>query len=163
MITPAEIAEAQAAVDLAVPEVRNAIADLEVPWSVCKTGLEVVEPPPGEPYQPYRVVLERFGGMEHTVIAVPSATSRFEAIRIAGAHCREEHAAYQRAVSDILRKHGVTELLARLKQLKEQEKPIARLMPRESRPEPAPKRVLNPLAPDAETLAERDLARTNKW
>jgi hypothetical protein len=160
--TQREIDEAQTAIDKAAAAIQAEIAELEAPWTVCRTGLEVIEPPPGDPFTPWRVVLERHGGMEHTVVAVPGATTGSEAISRANAHCRAEHQAYQRAVTDILKSHGVWEIFNKLKRLKEQAKDVLVVLGRLT-PEPESPRVINPEAPDEQELARRRLAATNKW
>jgi hypothetical protein len=109
MIDTNEIAEEQAAIDEAAPAVQAEIAKLDVPWSVTRTGLGVVEPAAGDPFTPFYVSLERHGGLESAVVAVTSAISRSQAIRLADAHCRAELAAYQKEVTAILKRHGVYE------------------------------------------------------
>jgi hypothetical protein len=49
-------ADAQAIVGKAAPFVRAAIAKLDPPWSVCRSGLEII---PGNLFTPYFVCLER--------------------------------------------------------------------------------------------------------
>ena len=45
MIDQKELAEVQAAIDKAAPAVQAEIAELDVPWSVTRTGHEVALPP----------------------------------------------------------------------------------------------------------------------
>jgi len=47
--------DAQKAVDPAAPAVRAAIAELEAPWVLYRSGLEVIRFPEGDPFTPYRV------------------------------------------------------------------------------------------------------------
>jgi hypothetical protein len=162
MIDQKELAEVQAAVDKAAPAVQAEIAELDVPWSVTRTGHEVAEPAAGDPFTPFYVSLERHCGLEHTVVAVPGVTRRSEAIRLADAHWRAELAAYQKEVTAILRRHGVWELFNKLNRLKAEAKDVVVVLGRAPTPPEGP-RVLNPEAPDAATLAERRLARTNKF
>jgi hypothetical protein len=90
----------------AAPFVRAAIAKLDPPWSVCRSGLEII---PGNLFTPYFVCLERLNGLEQKVIAVPQATTESEARTMAEAQCRAERAAYQEAgnklVEQVLREH----------------------------------------------------------
>jgi len=53
MIDKKELAEVQAAFDKAAPAVQAEIAQLDVPWSVTRTGLEVAEPAAGDPFTPF--------------------------------------------------------------------------------------------------------------
>jgi hypothetical protein len=86
------------------------------------------------------VSLERHGGLEHTVVAVPGVTRRSEAIRLADAHCRAELAGYQKEVTAILRSHGVLELFNKLNRLKA-EKDVVVVLGRPT-PEPEGPRIL---------------------
>ena len=101
--------EAQAAVDRAAPAVRAAIAELEAPWELHRSGLEVIRPPEGDPFTPYRVCLERFDGNERKVVAYPKARSEGEAIRLAEAQCQAERAIYReegrKLVEKVLKEH----------------------------------------------------------
>jgi hypothetical protein len=65
------------------------------------------------------------------------------------------------AVADILRHHGVSELFDKLTKLRANKDTLI-VLGRAPTPPEGP-RVLNPEAPDAATLAERPLARTNKF
>jgi len=127
-----------------------------------RTGHEVAEPAAGDPFTPFYVSLERHCGLGHTVVAVPGVTRRSEAIRLADAPCRAEFAAYQKEVTAILRRYGVWELFNKLNRLKAEAKDVVVVLGRAPTPPEGP-RVLNPEAPDAATLAERRLARTNKF
>jgi len=204
--------EAQAAVDRAAPAVRAAIAELEAPWELHRSGLEVIRPPEGDPFTPYRVCLERFDGNERKVVAYPEARSEAEAIRLAEAQCQAERAIYReegrKLVEKVLKEHCAWNAHNLLRELKAAEQrareearianlqPVATVLGRvQSAPPPPPnwsdegkraatvvprsgdfvrvlppqpakkqaQRVLNPDAPDAETLAERQRARTNKF
>src|SRR6478672_4416110 len=137
MIDKKELAEVQAAIDKAAPAVQAEIAQLDVPWSVTRTGHEVAEPAAGDPFTPFYVSLERHCGLGHTVVAVPGVTRRSEAIRLADAPCRAEFAAYQKEVTAILRRYGVWELFNKLNRLKAEAKDVvADTTRRSARPKP---------------------------
>ena len=87
-----EMEEAKAAIDRAAPAVQAEIAELEAPWSVTRTGLGVAQPAAGDPFTPFYVSLERHGGLETAVVAVPGVTCRSEAIRLADAHANLQSA-----------------------------------------------------------------------
>src|SRR6476661_6830880 len=55
--------EAQAAVDRAAPAVRAAIAELEAPWELHRSGLEMIRPPEGDPFTPYVYALSGLTAM----------------------------------------------------------------------------------------------------
>jgi hypothetical protein len=55
------------AVGRAAPYVRAAMAKLDPPWSVCKSGLEIISPPAGNLFTPYFVCLERLNGLYRVV------------------------------------------------------------------------------------------------
>ena len=55
--------EAEQAVARAAPHVRAAIAQLDPPWSVCTSGLEIIRPQAGDLFTPYFVCLERLNGL----------------------------------------------------------------------------------------------------
>ena len=113
---------AQAIVDKVAPLVRAAIAQLDPPWFVCTSGLEIISPQPGDPFTPYFVCLERLNGLEQKVIAVPQAGSESEARTLAEAQCRAERAGYREAgnklVEQVLREHGAWEAHKYLRNLR---------------------------------------------
>jgi hypothetical protein len=71
--------EAEQAVARAAPAVRAAIAQLDPPWSVCTSGLEIIPPQAGDLFTPYFVCLERLNGLEHKVVPYPAANTESEA------------------------------------------------------------------------------------
>ena len=79
--------EAEQAVARAAPHVRAAIAQLDPPWSVCTSGLEIIPPQAGDLFTPYFVCLERHNGLEHKVVPYPAANTENEARTIAEAQC----------------------------------------------------------------------------
>jgi hypothetical protein len=146
----------------AAPFVRAAIAQLDPPWFVCTSGLEIVPPQPGDPFMPYFVCLERLNGLEHKVIAVPQASSESEARTMAEAQCRAERAAYREAgnklLEQVLREHDAWEAHNYLRNLR-----LAEEQAREERRranEPPVVRVLGrlPLEPAPVSFSEEGKA-----
>jgi hypothetical protein len=146
--------QAEKAVARATPYVRAAIAKLEAPWSVCISGLEVIRPPEGDRFTPFRVCLERFDGNEHKVVAYPAARTESEARTMAEAECSAGRAAYAaegwKLVEEVLRAHGAWEAhlhLRNLKLIQERERderrranetPVAVVLGRAEQAPPAP-------------------------